>query len=32
MTQVEILDIDRGRQGYKVDINRGQRIGRVSSE
>lgn len=32
MTQVEIMDTDRGQQGYKVDINRGQRIGHVSSE
>jgi len=33
MTQVEILDAARGRDGgYKVDVNRGQRIGRVSSE
>ncbi len=33
MTKVEIPETDRsGRQGYKVDVNRGQRIGRVSSE
>jgi hypothetical protein len=33
MTQVEILDAARGCDGgYKVDVNRGQRIGRVSSE
>src|SRR5262249_24079533 len=33
MTQVEILDAARGRDGgYKVDVNRGQRVGRVSSE
>jgi hypothetical protein len=33
MTQVEILDTARdGRHGYKVDVNRGERIGRVSSE
>src|SRR5437868_8473882 len=33
MTQVEILDAARGCDGgYKVDVNRGERIGRVSSE
>jgi hypothetical protein len=33
MTQVEILDAGRGRDGgYKVDASRGERIGRVSSE
>ena len=33
MTQVEILDAARGRDGgYKVDVSRGERIGRVSSE
>lgn len=33
MTQVNILDSARDqRSGYKVDVNRGQRIGRVSSE
>ena len=33
MTNVEILDAARdGRGGYKVDISRGERIGRVSSE
>lgn len=33
MTHVEILDADRGGvNGYKVDVNRGERIGRVSSE
>ena len=33
MTQVEILDAARGRDGgYKVDASRGERIGRVSSE
>ncbi|SFU22515.1 DUF932 domain-containing protein [Mesorhizobium sp. YR577] len=33
MTHVEILDADRGRSGgYKVDVNRGERVGRVSSE
>lgn len=33
MTQVEILDAARDRAGgYKVDVNRGERIGRVSSE
>ncbi len=33
MTQVEILDAARDRAGgYKVDVSRGERIGRVSSE
>jgi hypothetical protein len=33
MTQVEIRDTARGRAGgYKVDVSRGERIGRVSSE
>src|ERR1700675_1153969 len=33
MTQVQILDAARGRDaGYKVDVSRGERIGRVSSE
>jgi hypothetical protein len=33
MTNVEILDAARdGRGGYKVDVGRGERIGRVSSE
>lgn len=33
MTQVEIRGANRdGRQGYRVDANRDQRIGRVSSE
>ncbi len=33
MTQVEILDVARGREvGYKVDTSRGERVGRVSSE
>lgn len=33
MTQVEVLDAARDRDsGYKVDVNHGQRIGRVSSE
>ena len=33
MTHVEILDAARDRaDGYKVDVSRGQRIGRVSSE
>jgi hypothetical protein len=33
MTQVEILDAVRdGAGGYKVDVSRGVRIGRVSSE
>ena len=34
MTQVEILDDARDLRngGYKVDVNRGERIGRVSSE
>jgi hypothetical protein len=33
MTQVEILDAARERAGgYKVDVSRGERIGRVSSE
>src|SRR5215831_7289089 len=33
MTRVEVLDPARdGRGGYKVDVSRGERIGRVSSE
>jgi hypothetical protein len=33
MTQAEILDAARDRVGgYKVDVSRGERIGRVSSE
>jgi hypothetical protein len=33
MTQVEILNAERGGNvGYKVDVSRGERIGRVSSE
>lgn len=33
MTQVEVLHAARDRTGgYKVDVNRGDRIGRVSSE
>ena len=33
MTQVDVLTADRERAGgYKVDVNRGQRVGRVSSE
>jgi hypothetical protein len=33
MAQVEILDTaHHGRHGYKVDVNRGERIDRVSSE
>ena len=33
MTQVEVLDAARdARGGYKVDVSRGQRVGRVSSE
>jgi hypothetical protein len=33
MTQLNVLDAARGeRGGYKVDVTRGQRIGRVSSE
>src|SRR6058998_2308493 len=33
MTQVNILDAARGApSGYKVDVSRGERIGRVSSE
>ena len=33
MTQVEVLDAVRDRVGrYKVDVSRGERIGRVSSE
>jgi len=33
MTQVEVLDARRDASGgYKVDVNRGERIGRVSSE
>ena len=33
MTQVSVLDAHRdARGGYKVDVGRGERIGRVSSE
>jgi hypothetical protein len=33
MTQLNVLDGARGEcGGYKVNVNRGQRIGRVSSE
>jgi hypothetical protein len=33
MTQMNILDAARAESGgYKVDVNRGERIGRVSSE
>jgi hypothetical protein len=33
MTQLNVLDAARGeRGGYRVDVNRGERIGRVSSE
>ena len=33
MTQVQVLDAVRDRPGgYKVDVNRGERVGRVSSE
>ncbi len=33
MTQVEVLDAVRDRAGgYKVDVSRGERVGRVSSE
>jgi hypothetical protein len=33
MTQLNVLDAARGeRGGYKVDVNRGERVGRVSSE
>lgn len=33
MTQIQVLDAVRDRAGgYKVDVNRGERIGRVSSE
>jgi len=33
MTELNVLDAARGeRGGYKVDVNRGERIGRVSSE
>ncbi len=33
MTQLNVLDVAHGeRGGYKVDVNRGERIGRVSSE
>jgi hypothetical protein len=33
MTQVEVLDAARDRiNGYKVDVSRGERVGRVSSE
>lgn len=33
MTQLNVLDATRGEDGgYKVDVRRGERIGRVSSE
>ena len=33
MTQLNVFDAAPGeRGGYKVDVNRGERIGRVSSE
>ena len=33
MTQLNVVDAPRGeRGGYKVDVNRGERVGRVSSE
>ena len=33
MTQVEVLNAARDRAGgYKVDVSRGERVGRVSSE
>src|SRR5690349_17495097 len=33
MTQLNVPDAARGeRDGYKVDVNRGERVGRVSSE
>ncbi len=33
MTQVEVLDAARDHAGgYKVDVSRGERVGRVSSE
>ena len=33
MNQLNVLDAVRGeRGGYKVDVNRGERIGRVSAE
>jgi hypothetical protein len=33
MTQVQVLDASPDRSGgYKVDVGRGQRVGRVSSE
>ena len=33
MTELNVVDAPRGeRGGYKVDVNRGERIGRVSSE
>jgi hypothetical protein len=33
MTQVNVLDAARGERGsYRVDVNRGERVGRVSSE
>ena len=33
MTQIDTVDAGRDQPaGYKVDVNRGQRIGRVSSE
>ncbi|MEY9124786.1 hypothetical protein ABH994_006559 [Bradyrhizobium yuanmingense] len=33
MTSIEVLNPDRDRAGgYKVDVSRGERVGRVSSE
>lgn len=32
MTQVQVLDASPDWSGYKVDVSRGQQIGRVSSE
>jgi len=33
MTQLNVMDVARGeRSGYKVDLGRGERVGRVSSE
>jgi len=33
MTQLNVLDAGRGEHGgYKVDVSRGERVGRVSSE
>lgn len=32
MTEIDVLDAKRGAAGYKVDVTRSERIGRVSSE